>query len=280
VIVRPGVRSVFRTLSRDLSSWSEPQPMGFGGTPREHIYEPGISPYSRAPGIYLALANRFNPGRRSLTLEEERELDIAKLPGNATTPVYTFASDANDIVLLVTKAGSTEFDRPFMEAFLRPGPEIGNWSSRCNYASDSGNFIATGPAEISFYVSRQHLQKANHIQRVSLRTDGFVSVNGPWTGGEMTTVPFTYAGDHLELNFATSAAGEVRVELEDAAGAPLPGFSLDDCDALIGDRIAGVVGWRGRRSLAAYAQKPVRLRFRLCDADLYSFRFSAGPPPP
>lgn len=177
MIDRPGVRSVFRTLSRDLSSWSDPQPMGFGNTPREHIYESCISPYFRAPGLYIALANRFNPGRRALTLEEERRLDIAKLPGNKTTPIYTFASDANDIVLMVTKPGSSTFDRPFMEAFLRPGPNLGNWSSRNNYASYSGNCISTGPDEISFYVNRQHLQKANRIQRISLRTDGFVSVN-------------------------------------------------------------------------------------------------------
>jgi hypothetical protein len=278
MIVRPGVRSVFRTVSTDLVHWSAPQSMGFGGTPREHIYEPAISPYFRAPGLYIALANRFNPGQRALTLEEERRLDIARLPGNATTPVYTFASDANDIVLLVAKPGRAEFDRPFMEAFLRPGPNIGNWSSRCNYASDSGNFIVTGPGEISFYVSRQHLQPANHIQRISLRLDGFISVNAPWAGGDMTTVPFTFGGDHLELNFATSAAGQIRVELEDASGQALPGLSLADCDPLVGDRVAGPVSWRSRQSLAAYAQKPVRLRFRMYDADLYSFQFP-GPSP-
>ncbi len=129
----------------------------------------------------------------------------------------------------------------------------------------------------SFYVNRRHLQKANHIQRISLRTDGFVSVNASYAGGEMTTVPFTSSGDRLELNYAMSAAGEIRVELQDASGSALPGFSLEDCDPLIGDRIDGAVSWRGRRSLAAYAAKAVRLRFAMSDADLYSFRFP-GPP--
>lgn len=276
MIIRPGVRSVFRSVSKDLKSWSKPEPMSFGDTPREHIYEAPTIAYFRNPKFYITLASRFNPGRRALTLEEERALEISTFPGNKTTPTYTFASDANDLVLLTTKPGSLKYDRPFMEAFLRPGPELGNWSSRNNYPALSGGIIPTGPAEISFYVSRHHLQKTNYIQRISLRTDGFVSLNAPYAGGEMVTVPFTYTGDHLELNFATSGAGEIRVEVQDADGKPLPGLSLDECDPLIGDRIAGTVRWHGQASLARYVGKPVRLRFQLVDADVYSLRF-AGP---
>ncbi|MDB6167588.1 MAG: hypothetical protein JWM88_452, partial [Verrucomicrobia bacterium] len=149
MIIRPGVRTSFRSVSRDLETWSKPEPMAYGDSPREHFYETCTVPYFRSPGTYIVLANRFNPGRRSLSLEEERALEISRLPGNKTTPTYTFASDANDIVLLVTKPGSTTFDRPFLEAFLRPGPELGNWGSRSNYASLSGGIIPTGPAEIS-----------------------------------------------------------------------------------------------------------------------------------
>ncbi|MBS0631983.1 MAG: hypothetical protein JSS11_08730 [Verrucomicrobia bacterium] len=273
MIGRPGVRTVFRSVSKDLTSWSQPQPITYGDTPREHIYEACAFHYDRAPGLYVILGARFNPGRRALSLEEERALDITRLKGNKNAPTYTFASDANDIVLLSTKPGSTEFARPFMEAFVRPGTDLGNWGSRSNYPSLSGGLISTGPAEISFYITRNHLQKTNHIQRMSLRTDGFVSINAPYAGGDAVTVPVTFTGDHLELNFSTSGAGEVRVELQDAAGKPLPGFSLEDCDVLIGDRIAGVVSWHGQQSLARYIGKAVRLRFVLVDADVYAFQF-------
>jgi hypothetical protein len=277
MIVRPGVRTAFRSISKDLVTWSKPEPMTYGDTPAEHFYETCTAPYFRAPNLYIVLANRFNPGRRALTLEEERSLEITRFPGNKDTPTYTFASDANDLVLLTTKPGSSAFDRPFMEAFQRPGPELGNWASRCNYASLSGGVIPTGPAEISFYISRHHLQKTNYIQRISLRTDGFASVNAPYAGGGMVTVPFTYTGDHLVINYATSAAGEVKVELQDANGNPLPGFTFEDCDVLIGDRIDGPVSWHGQKSLARYIGKPVRLSFKLMDADIYSFRFPAAP---
>ena len=277
MIIRPGVRTSFRSVSKDLVTWSKPEPMTYGDTPREHFYETCTTPYFRSRGLYIVLANRFNPGRRALTLEEERALDIARLPGNKTTPTYTFASDANDLILCLTKPGSTVFERPFMEAFLRPGPELGNWGSRNNYTSLSGAIIPTGPAEISFFVSRHHLQKDNYIQRISLRTDGFVSVNAPYAGGTMDTVPFTYTGDHLELNYSTSGAGEIRVELQDEAGQPLTGYTLADCDVLIGDRIAGTVSWHGQTSVARYMTKPVRLHFQMMDADVYAFQFPRAP---
>lgn len=274
MIGRPGVRSVFRSVSKDLHSWSEPQNMTFGDTPREHIYESPTIPYFRNPSLYIVLANRFNPGRRALTLEEEEAFDISTFPGNTNMPTYTFASDANDLVLLLAKPGETAYLRPFMEAFLRPGTDAHNWSSRNNYTSLSGGLIPTGPAEMSFFITRAHLQPVNHIQRISLRTDGFVSVRAPYAGGEMQTVPVVFKGDKLLVNFATSGAGEVRVELQDEAGKPLPGFTLAECDPLIGDRIDWTVSWQGRRSVAALVGKAVRLRLVMSDADVYSFRFA------
>ncbi len=269
-----GVRSVFRSTSKDLVEWTPEQPMSYGDTPREHFYESGTHPYFRAPDLYVALANRFNPGRRALSLEEERTLGIRSVPDSRGQRRLTFASDANDIILLVTRPGSDVYQRPFLEAFMRPGPNLGNWGSRSNYPPQHGGLWQTSPTEMSFLVTRQHFQPANHLERMVLRIDGFASMNAGYEGGEFVTVPLTFRGDELRLNFATSAAGEVRVELQNEKGQPLPGFSLEDCDPLIGDRIAHRVSWRGRESVAGYVGLPVRLRVRLIDADVYSFHFT------
>ena len=113
-----------------------------------------------------------------------------------------------------------------------------------------------------------------HIRCLTLRTDGFVSVNGPYAGGELLTKSFVFTGDNLRLNYATSAAGSLRAELQDASGQPLPGFSIDDCPEMFGDRIDGEVNWSGEADLSKFAGMPIRLRCVLKDADLYSFRFS------
>ena len=111
------------------------------------------------------------------------------------------------------------------------------------------------------------------FRRFTLRTDGFVSVNAGFSGGEFTTRPLIFEGGELELNYSTSAIGSVRVEIQDAEGRPLPGFALDDFPEKFGDEIEGVMKWNGGRDVSSLAGKPVRLRFALMDADLFAFKF-------
>ena len=82
------------------------------------------------------------------------------------------------------------------------------------------------------------------------------------------------AGDRLELNLATSAAGEILVELRDAEGKAIEGFTFDDAVPTIGNEIAKTVRWKGDPDLGALAGRPVRIAFRLVDADLFAFRFA------
>jgi hypothetical protein len=62
----------------------------------------------------------------------------------------------------------------------------------------------------------------------------------------------------------------------DPAGAPIPGYTLDDCPEIIGDEIARTVAWTHGPDLSRLASQPVRLRFVMKDADLYSIRFITG----
>lgn len=89
----------------------------------------------------------------------------------------------------------------------------------------------------------------------------------------MLTKPLVFSGDRLVINYATSAAGSLRVEVQDMEGQPFPGFSLSDCREIIGDEIERPVTWKGRQDLRQLSGKPVRLRFVMKDADLYSLRF-------
>lgn len=85
----------------------------------------------------------------------------------------------------------------------------------------------------------------------------------------------------MALNVETSGAGGIQVELQDLAGKPIEGYALADCPSIFCDRLQKIVRWKDRggdvRSLAG---KPVRLRFVLKDADLYSFQFLPYQPDP
>ena len=100
-------------------------------------------------------------------------------------------------------------------------------------------------------------------------------------GGEIVTKPIIFDGGNLALNFATSGAGGVRVELQEADGTPVEGYTLDDCPEIYGDHLRFVVRWRTRGGdLRELARRPVRLRFVLRDADLYSYQFVPWEPEP
>lgn len=254
-------RWVSRAVSQDFVDWTTEGPMDYGGAPPEHLYTNQTAPYFRAPHICAAICARFFPDRQVLTEAQARILQV--------DPKYF--QDCSDAVL-VTSRGGTRFTRTFLDAFLRPGLGLRNWVSRSNYPAL--NVVQTGPAEMSFYVNRDYGQPTAHLSRYTLRVDGFASLHAGYSGGTLLTHPLTFQGTRLELNYATSAAGSVRIEILDPADHAVPGFSLADTRELIGDEIAREAAWKQGPDLMALQGRPVRLRFHLKDADVYSFRFA------
>ena len=86
-----------------------------------------------------------------------------------------------------------------------------------------------------------------------------------------------FSGNCLEIHYRTSAAGSVRVEIQNVAGRSPPGRAAADCREIIGDEIARVVRWKDGSELSHLAQQPVRLRFIIRDAHLFSLQFRGGP---
>jgi hypothetical protein len=256
-----GFRSVSRTTSDDFIHWSEPEKMSFGDTPYEHLYTQQTSPYFRAPHIYVAIGARFMPGRQVLTDEQAEEL-------NVNPRYYKDCSDA----FFMTSRGGSSYARIFMESFIRPGIGLENWVSRSNYPAL--NVVQTGPAEMSVYVNENYAQPTAHLKRYSMRIDGFTSLKAGYDGGELLTKPFVFEGSELEINYSTSAAGGIWIEIQDKDGNPVSGYTLENCQEIIGNEISRLVSWDGKTDVNDLAGTPVRLRIFLKDADLYSFKFN------
>jgi hypothetical protein len=146
--------------------------------------------------------------------------------------------------------------------------------SRTNYPATG--ILPCGTDRMMLFVSRHFMQNSWHIERLLLRTDGFASITAPWHGGEMLTKPLIFSGKELALNYRTSAPGFVRVELQDAGGQPIPGYTLDDCPEIIGDEIEHDVTWKQGPDVSRLAGQPVRLRFVMKDADLFALQFRQG----
>lgn len=260
-VFKDGTRRIARTTSDNFLDWSEPILMEYGDRPIEHLYTNQTSPYFRAPHIYVSIAARFMPNRQVLTEDQANAIHV--------NPNYF--KDCSDGVLMTTRGGG-RYDRTFMEGFLTPGIGPENWVSRTNYPAL--NVVQTGPNEMSFYANLNYGQPTSHLQRFSLRLDGFAAVAAPYAGGELITKPITFTGKELTLNFATSAAGGIKVEVQDEDGAPKPGFALSDSVETIGNEIERAVRWKTAGSdVSSLAGQAVRLRFVMKDARLYAIRF-------
>ncbi|QDU40833.1 hypothetical protein Mal4_51960 [Maioricimonas rarisocia] len=240
------LRSISRTTSKDFRTWTRPVEMKPNRS-GEHLYTNQTHPYFRAPHIYVALPTRYVPGRGDPSASRDH-------------------NNATDVLLMTSRAGSTRYDRTFGEAFIRPGTDAAAWLNRANYVAL--NVIPTSPAEMSIY----HRSGDRYV----LRTDGFASVHAGAESGELVTRPLRFRGDRLELNYSTSAAGSLRVELQEPDGTPIPHFALEDCNVIYGDEVDRTVTWKNDADLASLAGRAVRLRFVLVDCDLFSFRFDEG----
>ena len=244
-----GIRSIKRCTSQDFLNWSKPQWVDLGDTPDEHLYTNAVTPYFRAPHIYLSFPRRF--------VEHRKKLDGSMING------------ISDQVFMTSRDGGVKWDRRFMEAFVRQGPDPRDWSDRSG--TIHWGVVPTGDHEISLYWCERQKHPTQCISRGTLRTDGFASVHADYEGGEFTTKPLRFDGDRLILNYATSAVGSVQVELQDLAGNPVEGFELTE--PLYGDEIEGKVVWSAGEDVSRFIDQPVRLRFVMKDADIYALRF-------
>lgn len=182
---------------------------------------------------------------------------------------------------MITSRDGVHFHR-WGEAFLRPGLRTSdNWVYGDNYiawhAVVTKSDIEHAPEELSFYATESYMAgTSSKLRRYTMRSDGFASVNGPFAGGEFVTKPIVFDGDQLVLNFATSAAGVIRIEVQQVDGAPIRGYTMNEALPIFGDDLARTAPWKDGKDLAELAGTPVRLRIRLSDADLYSIQFTWG----
>ena len=261
-------RAQAKATSKDFIHWTAMTLMTYSDTgttiPSQHLYTNQTHPYYRAPHLYIALPGRFQSGRGVLTEAAGRQ-PWTQVRRRRSARHRRWRPDD-----LASRDRHLRFHFPRRASSGRGSATP--TGHRATITRPMG-VVETGPNEMSLYVQRNYGQQQSYLERLALRLDGFASVNAPYQGGEMITRPFRFTGNRLEINYSTSAAGGIRVEIQDAGGAAIPGFSLADCPEIIGDEIERIVRWKGSENLGALAGKTIRLRFVMKDADLYALRF-------
>ena len=272
LIMEPCFRDVRLTRSKDFVHWSPSEMIKYTDEDIHiQMYTNQIIKYPRAD-IYLGMPVRY-------VNRVKDEANFKHLPdwhGLRTKLIEEKSRQgtvATDCVLMTSRDGFV-FDR-CGEAFFAPSLEKHrNWAYGEGYfshgivetACDENDEVK----EYSFYYSEGRLEEMSKIVRYTVRLDGFYSWRGDWNVGRVTTVPMTFDGDCMEINFSTSGLGHVRITLCDADGNELEGY---DSGKLFGNSLSRPVDFE--KPLADLAGKPVRIKFELKDADIYSFKFGS-----
>ena len=273
---KSGIRDIRTCTSTDFLSWTEPAQLSYTGSYEEPLYVNQITPYYRAPHLLFGFPTRYVERPWSKAVELLPEPAERKKRSAVSMRYGTVVTDG---LFMASRDGTTFHKWP--EVFLRPGPQReGNRVYGDNYQSwglfETESLLPGAPPELSF-VATEHYWRSEHFtifRRYTIRIDGFVSVHANLHGGELITQPITFTGDNLYLNFSTSAAGKILVEIQDPQGTPVKGFTLSDCVESIGDELDRRVYWKDGKKPGVLAGRTVRLRVVLKDADLYAIQFS------
>ena len=112
------------------------------------------------------------------------------------------------------------------------------------------------------------------ILRVVQRLDGFVSLDAGREGGDLTTPVLTFEGSRLQLNIDCGGMGEAWVEFQDAAGAAIRGFTMDESVSVDRNGVAQEVWWHNGPEISSLAGRPIKMRIRMRSASLFGFQFT------
>jgi hypothetical protein len=181
-----------------------------------------------------------------------------------------------DITLAYSRDG-IQWYRPDRTPFLACTQRPGDWNR--GYLHPAGGVCLVVGDQLHFYFGAWsgispklggHMYAGGTTGLALLRRDGFASMDAAEFSGTLTTATLIFEGKYLFVN-ANAAAGEVRAEVLGDDGRVWMPYSSVNSVPVRRDSTAAQLRWRDVDDLKGLAGKPVRFRFRLKRAELYSF---------
>ena len=262
------IRDVRLGVSTDFRNWEFIDFIKFEeGQEYVQLYTNQITRYYREKNTLIGFPVRYvdrvadNENLKHMPLYENRKEIIEKYGRGGTA--FT------DCAIMTSTDGLT-FDLR-SKAFMTPGMESTNtwWYGNCYTAYGLYETVADDgeTREISFLMGENYRVKNVNFRRYTVRLDGFFS----WYGDNdayAVTKPFTLENGNMFVNFETSVAGGLTVELLDENGKEIEGYKSY---TMFGNTTNRPVEFK--KPLSELKGKKVKIKFKLNDAHLYSFEF-------
>ncbi|MDA1349163.1 MAG: hypothetical protein O3A47_09940 [Chloroflexi bacterium] len=274
---RMNKRRIFRSTSRDLIHWCEPHEVLAPDDDEDNLDD-----------SFYSLASWSLSVARTETLRHP-------YPGNdlhiGIVNVFHQTENVMDAQLVYSRDGVNWRRTGQRQPFLGRGL-VGHWDEMIScvpnvpirvgdelyvyYGGSNSHhdWWVTGARERLDVPEAKDLSIVQHgIGLAKLRFDGYVSLRaGLVREGLFVTRPVKVIGSHLVINATCRRGGYIDVEVSDERNRVIDGLSRDDSVRFHGDSISHRVAWQSGAVLPE--NRPLKLRFWMRDADLYSFAFT------
>ena len=263
------MRDVKVMESLDFIHWSESRLIGLKDD-KVQLYTNVVSPYPRAPHIFVGFPTRYHerkawtPNYDELCGKNYRRMKIEKQYARSGLVI-------TDGLFMCSRDGY-EFER-YDEAFLPPPVEHPHaWVYGDCYVTagliETPSDIPWADNEYSLFVGENYgsYKGYNLLVRYTIRLDGFVSRHAGDDEKRLVTKEFTYDGDNLYANIATSAKGHAYFTLK-------YGDESYDSYEIFGNSVDKKISFIDPDAVKKLSGKTVTLEIKLLDADLYAIRF-------
>jgi len=271
-----GRRAISYSETEDFRNWPTPEVIvepDLNDAPEVDIYTNGYTPWIGAHNAHLMFP-----------------------------AFYQRTNDTTEIHFYTSRDGK-QWQRPLRDAIIYPGQPGTHWEGGV-YAGCG--LVSLQPNEVSLLIGpKWHTHNETHYEEgrpdnppdrgylslATWRKDGFMSLEAKSVGA-FTTAPIVFEGSQLKINSWTRFGGVIRVEVIDPetdiyTSQPtvnsyldfesntdaLTDFGFKDCDLITGNTPEQIVTWNGNSDLSALAGKPIRLRFWMSRARLFSLQF-------
>jgi len=261
------IRDIRMLTSEDFRNWTEPVQLEYNDSYDYGMYTNNILAYERAPHIFVGFPTRYFI-RDDWTKNAEQMASI-ELKRQAAKEIESRDGLCTTDAMFMCSRDALNWTR-YNQSFLTPGYENDhNWVYGDCYLTY--NMMDFGDENYSFYC-HEYSRNKNHpryLYRYEIRKDGFVYYEAGAEEQVVVTKPLTFEGKRLHLNFETSPFGHIFVEVLDESGNPVSGRSFE----IYGNTIDRVIEFEDGKDFSEFEGKPVRLRFTMLDAKLYSLKF-------
>jgi hypothetical protein len=259
----PG-RVVWLTRSRDFVNWSEPKLVfhadaednrwATGPDQRMEVYNMSVVPHATG---FIGFPTMF---RKMLRLPAGKEG-----PGQSR-------DDGPIDVQMVTSTDGEKWERTSPRVNVVPrgvpgafdgGAILGLTSTVVNSADETWMFYTAINTGHGGPIPPKRLT----IGRAAWRLHGFVSLDAGPAGGRVETRSLLISGGKLMLN-ADASRGQLRMALQEPDGREVPGFGLDDFEALKTSETQLEARWKAGKAIPT--DRPFKVVFELVNSRLYS----------